>query len=114
MFIESRDISVRGGAPHHRTPPRAPLQRNAWIVRVTPVVGISRSCNAESLQETASFPLAKVVVVGSNPFSRSENSAGHGVRSTTRDEIRTPDSDPGGAELDDIVDLGTSRGETTS
>jgi hypothetical protein len=54
-----------------RAPPRAPLRRNAWIVRVTPLVVISRSSNAESLRETPAFLLAKVDVECSNPFSRS-------------------------------------------
>src|SRR5688500_12725414 len=48
--------------PLRAAPPQAPLRRNAWIVRVTLLVVISRSCNAESLRETRPFPLAKVDV----------------------------------------------------
>ena len=36
-------------------PRRAPLRRNTWIVRITPVVVISQSCTAESLWETRSW-----------------------------------------------------------
>jgi hypothetical protein len=82
-----------------RTPDRLDLGRESLMHQLGPLIRqsapmVSASGERSHSGRSTGAHLAKVDVEGSNPFSRSENSAGLGVRSTTCGEIRTPECHP--------------------